>query len=488
MKRLALLFVTASLAAAQAPQTQYPPSQYPPGQYPPGQYPPSQVPPGQIPARLPGGVTLPLPVPEIKIPTRKPKEKENDDARRSPEGSGGLVMALHQIEGALRQLGDKDLVLDSKEKGLLRFRLLTKTRFRDTKGEAIRDSLLKPGDRLKVEASADDEETALRITLLRKGTPAERTAAEQPFDSAAVKTPEGLEKGEAMATVESASASPGAAPSPSTGNSSPGDWRTAPDRVPPVGAPGSQPSRPRVRASATPNSNEDETVAAAREAALAYADTLPNFVVEQATTRSAGNPAQWQKLDVVTAEVTSVNGKEEYRNISINGRPAPAPPESTGAWTTGEFVTTLIDVLSPLTNAAFRKRSEQRIGSSLVAIYDFKVKAENSHWRIVHNGEFYTPAYDGEIWIDVETARVLRIGQRAARIPGGFPFRLAECVLEYDHVRIGETPFLMPSRGDNVICPLGTSPCSRNEIAFRNYRKFTADSNITFQKFVGSAQ
>ncbi|MDX2151819.1 MAG: hypothetical protein SFV54_13855 [Bryobacteraceae bacterium] len=489
MRAHILLTIAAVLAPplpGQVRPTQYPPDQYP-NQYPPGQYPPTQTPPGQYPARLPGGVVVPVPVPEIRLPKRK--EKEPEGGRRAPQGSGDLVLALHQIEGTLRQLGEKDLVLDTKQKGLLRFRLLAKTRFRDTAGEAIRDSLLKAGDRLKIETSADDEETALRITLVKKGTAQERAAAEKPFDASTVQTPEGLEKGEAVASVEggagnsSGASNPPAAASPSDS----GEWRPAPERVPGPDQPGAGPGR-RARASGTPNANEDETVAAAREAALAYSDSLPNFVVEQQVTRSAGNPAQWQPLDVVTAEVTSVGGREEYRNVSINGRPAAAPPEASGSWSTGEFVTTLIDVLSPLTNASFRKRSEQRMGNQLVAIYDFAVKPENSHWRIVYNGEFYTPAYQGAIWIDVETARVLRIEQKAARIPGDYPFRLAEATLEYDTVRIGEGSHLMPARGENIVCPRGLASCSRLQIVYRNYRKFSSDSSITFPKFTASQE
>src|ERR1035438_5098549 len=101
--------------AGQSP-TQYPPDQYPPGQYPPGQYPPGQYPPNQYPARLPGGIPIGIPVPEIKLPKRKPKEDKKED-------TSGVKITLASVDGALRKLGEKDLLLETNPTRILKFRL-----------------------------------------------------------------------------------------------------------------------------------------------------------------------------------------------------------------------------------------------------------------------------------------------------------------------------------------------------------------------------
>jgi len=102
-----------------------------------------------------------VPVPEVKLP-RKKTEKENQRA--------DAKATLAPVDGALRKLGEKDLLLETGRDTVLRFRLLAKTQFRDKAGEPIRDSLLHPGDRLTVEVSPDDEETALRVVLVRGGS------------------------------------------------------------------------------------------------------------------------------------------------------------------------------------------------------------------------------------------------------------------------------------------------------------------------------
>lgn len=126
-----------------------------------------------------------IPVPEIKLPRRGEKTEKK-------AGDKELTISLKAIQGTLRPLGEKDMLLETKEKGVVRFRLLAKTQFQNKDGEAVRDSLLKPGDQLKVSVNSDDEETAFRVVLLRTGTAAERASASKPVDAGSVKPPEGL--------------------------------------------------------------------------------------------------------------------------------------------------------------------------------------------------------------------------------------------------------------------------------------------------------
>src|SRR5471030_2523178 len=137
---LPALLLFGALAAAQTYPGQYP-SQYPPGQYPPGQYPPGQYPPGQYPntypTRMPGGVPIGLPVPEIKLPKKKGDKTPGAGSSHDDE-----KITVASVDGSLRKLGEKDLLLQPGKKAVLRFRLLAKTQFRNKAGETIRDSLL----------------------------------------------------------------------------------------------------------------------------------------------------------------------------------------------------------------------------------------------------------------------------------------------------------------------------------------------------------
>jgi hypothetical protein len=432
--------IFASLFAACLLYAQYPPGQYPP-QYPPGQYPPGQYPPNQYPTRLPGGVPVSVPIPEIKLPRRAPKDP--DAKKQGGKPTSEIKIALQSVEGSLRQFEEKSMQLDTTAKGTLQFRLLAKTQFIDKEGRPIRDSLLKPGDQLQVSYNPDDEETALRVMFLRAATTTEKESVSSP-----------------------------PAPKEDKGADAPILRRGLPDRV-------------AQEQPAPPPASSDPIIAAAREAAGAFTDTLPDFLVQQHTMRytSSTVPPNWQAIDIVTAEVAVSNGKEEYRKISINGRETKRPVEKTGSWSTGEFSTTLDDILSPFTAAAFVKKGEQRTANRDTFVYDYSVLQPNSHWSVIPNDKkAYNPPFKGTIWIDKQTKRVLRIEQRAVSFPDDFEFDRAEVTLDYDFVLINGKQYLMPVHSENVICIRGTTTCSRNELNFRNYRKFTAESGIVFEK------
>jgi hypothetical protein len=451
--------------------TPYPGGQYPPGQYPPGQYPPGQYPPGSI--GFPGGINLPVP----KLPSKKSKDASD---------SNNVRVALRAADGTLRELGEKNLYLETTKHKILKFRTLAKTQFRDKEGEQVRDSLLKPGDQLSVEVNGDDPETALRVIFTRKGTTDERIAADRPFDHDSAQTP--LEADTRSAGTMEAAAEPSERTKPDTSDNGDREIPTlakagTPDSTQPAekAEPPVENAKPVARANAT----ADDIIASARDAADRLTDGLPNFLVQQNTTRyfSRVLPPQWQVMDVVTAEVASVDGKEDYRNIMVNGKPSSRSVERTGAWSTGEFQTTLDSLLNPYTAAAFRKTKDDTIDGRSAYTYNFQVRQQNSNWDIhAPDGSKATPAYSGTVWIDKATFNVMRIEEQTGPLPSSFPFDKAESVVEYGFMNIDGKTYPLPVHSEILTCQRGTSICTKNDINFRNYRKFGADSNVTFDK------
>jgi hypothetical protein len=89
-----------------------------------------------------------------------------------------------------------------------------------------------------------------------------------------------------------------------------------------------------------------------------------------------------------------------------------------------------------------------------------------------------TAAYQGSVWVDPKTARVLRIEMQARNIPSDFPMDTVESSVDYSYVTIGETSFLLPVHAESLGCYRGTSNCSHNIIDFRNYHEFKAEIKI----------
>jgi hypothetical protein len=417
-------------------------------------------------------VPVNLPAPEVKLPGKKDKGKNNGSEMKT---------TVAGVDGTLRKLGEKDLVLQSAKKSLLRFRLLAKTKFENKAGEAVRDSLLHPGDQLTVQVSPDDEETALRVVLVRAGTADDRRAAELPYDQSAVRAPTAEDLGKGRTSI----ANGGASSTPSESDTA-GDAASAPAAASSASAPAAEDGGAEPAPSGPPRLMTDEAlIKDAREVSATFSASLPAYLAQQVTTRyfATGWPiSRWQQIDEITAELAYVGGKEDYRDFRIDGKEIDRP-ERSGSWSTGEFGTTLEDVMSFGTDAAFKRRGDDTVAGRPAVVFDYSVTADHSHWTMVAPDErTYRPAYTGAIWIDKDTRRVLRIEQRTEAFPRDFPVRRAEAILQYGFVKIDGKSYLLPYSGENVGCMSGSGACTRNAIVFKNYRKFTAESTVSFGK------
>jgi hypothetical protein len=217
----------------------------------------------------------------------------------------------------------------------------------------------------------------------------------------------------------------------------------------------------------------------AREAAFEFSEKLPNFICQEVMSRFTQRGREEMSLDVVSADVIYDDGHETYRNVKINDRPTDrGMQEIGGSWSTGEFASTLLELLHPDTQAQFRPGGAASISGFSAQVYDFTVQRENSHWLVQSGSQTLTPAYGGSVWVDPKTARVLRIEMQARNIPSDFPMDTLESTVDYSYVTIGGTTFLLPVRAESLGCERGTSECRHNIIDFRNYHEFKADIKI----------
>jgi len=230
----------------------------------------------------------------------------------------------------------------------------------------------------------------------------------------------------------------------------------------------------------------DPVIEKAREAADSFAQTLPNYFCQQVTTRfvSATRAMRWRQVDVISAEVIYENGREHYRNVTLSGRPVKRGMEELGgAWSTGEFGTQLWDLFTPKTAAQFALRKEASSHGVTVAIYDYQVQRANSHWGLMVGDKLVYTNYEGSVWIEKESGRVLRLERRAYNVPREIQLDKVDTAISYEYVRIGSAQrFLLPARSEMVLCQRGSNNCNKNEIDFRSYRKYSGEASISFDQ------
>ncbi len=518
--RLSYLFACA-IASAQYPG-QYPPGGYPPGGYPPGQYPPGQYPPGRYP---PG--TYP--------PGQGPNGRGQDGPPTMKRGKGSANTTVPTTTfGMFRVASGRQFVIEADDHRIITYRMTPQTTVqRDAKDIDI--AKFTPGDRLSVDSTEDEHGifTATAVRFEKAGTPADQAHASQGWDlpkldgrgssaSAASREPgderpvlrrkSGDSKAEAKADspkepakeleeqidtrpttvmkTPDTSRDPDDSGPPVLRHGGPAQRRqpqpapaeTASAAPPPAAAPAATPAAP----PSVVQFEDDPVIAKAREAAAQYSGTLPNFFCQQITTRFQSDHPKtgWDALDIVTAEVAYEDGHETYKNIKVGNKAVnKSMDDIEGTRSTGEFSSILDDLLNPATGATFRRTGTDTIHGRSTVVFKYDVPRERSHWRIEAPAQLFYPAYSGSIWVDKQTSRILRIEQQAKQMPLLFPFDTIETAVDYDFVRLS-TPqqFLLPVKAEVLSCQRGSSLCTRNQIEFRNYRKFGAESDITFDK------
>ena len=496
------------LAAGAASAQVYPPPGYP-GGYPPG------TGPGNYPT---GGPTIPI-------------------GRGKKTGDSTKGQPMPNFRGKLQQMDSKTITIALVDDRRIDFKRNEKTKFFKN-GQEVKDPQFARGDQLSVEGPEDEKGYLIAVNVYWE-KPAAASQASADSTSGAVDTwkDNGKDSGAGAKAAEPATPEPATEvirtaakpdaddpgpPKLSRGKPADAAREEAPD-VPPEAAPqtgtagtgtagtvappptegvttpiAAQPAET-ADASVPPpptyhDSDEtvvpesrpqsgDDLIRKAAAAAFDFTEGLPNYMCQEDITRYASDtrPADWRSLDLVSASVIYENGKEDYRNIKVNNKPRPSFADTDGAWSTGEFGTLLIDLFSPATDAQFRFRQVGRASGINVRIYDYTVDHPHSHWRLIVSSQQYQPAYKGSVWIDPQTARVLRIEQQAYGFPSDFPTDHVESATDYEYVQLGDArKYLLPVHSETLTCQRGSDMCNRNVIDFRNYHKYAGESTITF--------
>jgi len=114
-----------------------------------------------------------------------------------------------------------------------------------------------------------------------------------------------------------------------------------------------------------------------------------------------------------------------------------------------------------------------------MAVYNYFIDSGHSQYSISYEDtQRIITAYRGLIYADQNTGAISRITFVAVNIPSSFPVRSAEEILDFDDVQINGQPYICPLKADVRLTGAGQK--TKNEIEFRNYRKYGTESTITY--------
>jgi hypothetical protein len=229
---------------------------------------------------------------------------------------------------------------------------------------------------------------------------------------------------------------------------------------------------------------QKKILAEAREYALNYSKSLPNFICAQSTKQFDNN----RMYGNVLAKLTYYEQHEKYDTIMVNDKLTNKAYDTLGgSISTGEFGSMLMGIFDPQTEADFSWSAWRTLRGHKTYVFKFYVDQPHSRWEIEDRQAKVkiTPAYNGFVWIDVKDNTVMAFTMKAVDMPSTFSINEADSRLDYDTVEISGIPFVLPSRA--VMHLVSGRDDQRNEIGFHNYQKYSADAVLKFDEPVPDA-
>jgi hypothetical protein len=236
---------------------------------------------------------------------------------------------------------------------------------------------------------------------------------------------------------------------------------------------------------------QDRVLREVQEYAQGYVKSLPDFLCLEVTRRSIdmhaqpGGPYSWSPADRLAEKLSFVDHHENYELISQNENAMFGKTwESVGgALSRGDWASILSFIFDPHTQTEFRWKRWGNLDQKLYHVYEYRVDKEHSTLTIDHDHQQkITPAYHGEIFVPASGNREGRAIFRRVTVepemPSDFPIQDIHEILKYDYADISGQKFLLPIASD--VTMRSGRIASRNEIAFRKYQKYSADTSITF--------
>jgi len=235
----------------------------------------------------------------------------------------------------------------------------------------------------------------------------------------------------------------------------------------------------------------EQTAAAmemSRKVALSYTRSLPDFICTQVVRRYIDldhltQRVSWRMLDTLTIKLSYFDQREDHTLVLVNGKPSEKTyTDLGGAISAGEFALMQEQIFDPASQTVFTWKKWNRAGKRQAATYLYRVDVFHSRFMLDFlNSTGLTQdrvGYHGTVELDRETGNVLSLTYIADAIPKTCPISSSTTTVTYDFADVGGKPYLLPATSETEM--RSRELWTRNHAAYRDYRKFSADSTVRF--------
>jgi VWFA-related protein len=219
----------------------------------------------------------------------------------------------------------------------------------------------------------------------------------------------------------------------------------------------------------------------ARQHALAWRDSLPNFLCAEITNHSVDTEGDgdWHHKDTLLQTMRYIDHAESRTTLELNGQKSDIQESDlTFAHSTGEFGGLFTAVFDPSANAKFTWQESDMLDGQAVQVFAYRVEVAHSSFDLTGlNNQQIPVAFHGQVYLDTATHSIRRITLDAEDIPESLKVRATSISVDYNWATINNHDYLMPARGA-VSLREGKRQAVLNEFEFRNYRRFGSQVRI----------
>jgi hypothetical protein len=266
-------------------------------------------------------------------------------------------------------------------------------------------------------------------------------------------------------------------------------------RKPSAGLP--VPSEDPIATAPAPSADEQAKILAVmRRWTGAYLASLPDFVCTRTVRQfrgyrkedwqGAGWPisladGRWHAAGSYSGEAGYVGGRDYYRVAFRDGKPFKGTLEDLGrdlSW--GEFGGLMTEILDPSREAAFAWDRWEVHGTRRMAVFRYSIDVGHARYSLRSAAAgAVTIAHRGFVYVDPRTGVIGRLILTGVGLPSYFATKAVADLLDYGEVAVGGANFVLPVKA--VAYQRAPNGETREEIEYRDYRKFQSDSSVKFE-------
>ncbi len=208
---------------------------------------------------------------------------------------------------------------------------------------------------------------------------------------------------------------------------------------------------------------------------------MPDFTCMETVRRYVRPNARraFHIADTLRLEVALVDRKELF---SWPGEEAFGPDLAAmvgaGTVSVGDFATTVRGIFGNRV-ATIHYAGRETLHGRPAERFEYEIPLMLSGYVIRYADSEGRVASRGSFWVDPASTDLLRVTVSATSIPPNLPIAAAETRIDYARVHLEDQSLLTPESSETVL-RLVNGHESRNEIEFSHWRKFRAESRLTF--------